>query len=84
MLAVHPAYWGRKHGKELVKWGLELARIDGVKQGLTGSELGMGLYKSLGFELKTELVFEGDEDMPEGLRLWTLVFDPAAHKASSR
>ncbi|MCJ1392975.1 hypothetical protein MMC18_005847 [Xylographa bjoerkii] len=76
MLVVHPAYQGHGHGGTLVQWGLELARIDGVKQGVIGPEQGMKLYKSLGFELLDELHWEADNITPDGLKLGVLRFDP--------
>ncbi|MCJ1403375.1 hypothetical protein MMC11_006598 [Xylographa trunciseda] len=78
MLVVHPAYQGRGHGAALVRWGLELARMDGVKQGVIGPEKGMKLYKSLGFELLDELQWPGDDTTPGGLKLGVLRFDPSS------
>ena len=78
MLAVHPAYQGHGHGGALVRWGLELARMDGVKQGVIGPEKGMKLYKSLGFELLDELQWPGDDITPDGLRLGVLRFNPGS------
>ncbi|MCJ1384236.1 hypothetical protein MMC17_007352 [Xylographa soralifera] len=77
MLVVHPAYRGHGHGGALVQWGLELARLDGVKQGVIGPAKGMKLYESLGFELLDELQWQGDDITPDGLKLGVLRFDPS-------
>jgi len=76
MLVMHPAYQGRGHGAALVRWGLELAGMDGVQQGVIGPEKGMKLYRSLGFELVDELRWEGDDVTPGGLQLGVLRFSP--------
>jgi hypothetical protein len=43
MAAIHPAYWGRGNWWNLVKWGMELARLDKVKQGIIAREFGYRL-----------------------------------------
>ncbi|MCJ1287248.1 hypothetical protein MMC26_006596 [Xylographa opegraphella] len=76
MLVVHPAYQSHGHGGALVRWGQDLARMDGVKQGVIGPAKGMKLYRSLGFDLLDELQWPGDEITPDGLQLGVLRFDP--------
>ncbi|MCJ1436450.1 hypothetical protein MMC27_005829 [Xylographa pallens] len=78
MLVVHPAYQGHGHGGALVKWGMEIARIDGVQQGVIGPAKGMKLYQSLGFELLDELQWPGDDITPDGLKLGVLRFNPGS------
>ena len=82
VLVVHPAYQGQGHGGTLVRWGLELARVDGVQQGVIGPAKGTKLYQSLGFELLTELHWDGDDITPEGLKLGVLRFDPHSEARS--
>jgi len=67
MVVVHPAYWARGHGKNLVKWGMELARIDKVKQGVIAAKMGTDLYSQLGWKSLTEVHIEGDEIVPQGV-----------------
>jgi len=76
MLCVHPAYWSRGHGSTLTKWGLELAKIDGVKMGVMGPAMGMRLYKYLGFKHLDDLELEGDELVPKGKKAGVLIFEP--------
>lgn len=75
MLVVHPAYWGKSHGATLVKWGLELAKMDGVPMGVSGPEKGAKLYKALGFKPLAKLEFEGDELVEAALTLNVLRFE---------
>ena len=67
MVVVHPAYWRRGHGGNLVKWGMKLARIDKVKQGVSATKMGKDLYQKLGWQYLTEIHIEGDETMPQGV-----------------
>jgi GNAT superfamily N-acetyltransferase len=76
MLVTHPAYWGRGYGKALVQWGLDFAQIHNVGQGVIGPDMGMKVYLKAGFELKTELEWEGDEITPQGLRIGVAVWRP--------
>ncbi|RSL79627.1 hypothetical protein CEP52_017498 [Fusarium oligoseptatum] len=59
MVVVHPAYWKRGHGRRLVRWGIDLAEIDGVCQGVIAAEMGKSLYLSLGYEELEDLQFDG-------------------------
>jgi GNAT superfamily N-acetyltransferase len=67
MLVVHPAYWNRGHGARLAKWGMQLADVDRVKQGVIAAKMGTELYNQLGYKLLTDLRWDGDEETPEGL-----------------
>ena len=46
---VHPAYWKRGHGTQLVKLGIELSKIDNVAQGVSAAGKGKVLYTKLGY-----------------------------------
>jgi GNAT superfamily N-acetyltransferase len=48
LVAIHPAYWRRGHGKTLLNWGLALAEKDGVNTGVIANTTAVGLYLSLG------------------------------------
>lgn len=49
-LTIHPAYHRRGHGKKLVNWMLDLARLDNAIVGIAATRLGVPLYRSLNFE----------------------------------
>ncbi|KAJ5736559.1 uncharacterized protein N7483_001684 [Penicillium malachiteum] len=49
ILCVHPAYWRRGHGTQLVTRTLDLARMDGITQGVNAARMGARLYKALGY-----------------------------------
>ncbi|KAK3366673.1 hypothetical protein B0T24DRAFT_596584 [Lasiosphaeria ovina] len=53
-IVAHPAYWRRGYGSAIAKWGVELADIDGVDQGVIATGMGADLM-------------EGDERNPEGV-----------------
>jgi hypothetical protein len=76
MVVVHPAYWGRAHGGNLVKWGMELSRIDKVKQGVIAAKMGRDLYSKLGWKEKAEISLEGDEIVPQGVSVAVMEYDP--------
>ncbi|KAJ4220995.1 hypothetical protein NW759_007064 [Fusarium solani] len=61
MVVVHPAYWRRGHGGRLVRWGIDLANLDKVCQGVIAAEMGKSLYLSLGYEELEDLHLGGDE-----------------------
>jgi GNAT superfamily N-acetyltransferase len=67
MVVVHPAYWKRGHGSRLIRWGMQLADIDHVKQGVVAAKMGAELYNHLGYKLLTDLHWDGDEETPDGL-----------------
>jgi len=76
MVVVHPAYWARGHGGNLVKWGMKLASFDKVKQGVTGAKMGTDLYHNLGWKHLTEVRIEGDETVPQGVDVTLMEYDP--------
>lgn len=75
-LVVHPDYWCRGHGTALVKWGLRLAKMDQVCQGVFSTIMGSKLVLSLGFQKLTDILIEGDSDAPTGLSLAVKRYDP--------
>ncbi|KAL1595795.1 hypothetical protein SLS60_009484, partial [Paraconiothyrium brasiliense] len=75
MLVTHPAYWGRKHGTRLVRWGLEYSRLNKVGQGVVGPPMGMRVYLKEGFVEKEKMTWDGDEITPEGLAKQIAVYD---------
>lgn len=78
MVTVHPAYWERGHGGSLVKWGMELARIDKLKQGVIATKMGQDLYSELGFKNLKEIHISGDEIVPQGVSVAVMEYDPTA------
>ncbi|KAK0726671.1 hypothetical protein B0T21DRAFT_395106 [Apiosordaria backusii] len=66
-IIVHPAYWRRSYGSTIAKWGVELADIDGVDQGVLATSMGAQLFRHVGYECITDLHVEGDERNPEGV-----------------
>jgi hypothetical protein len=76
MVVVHPAYWARGHGGDLVKWGTELARIDKMNQGVIAADMGKNLYSKLGWKNLTEIRIEGDEIVPQGVTITVMEYDP--------
>ena len=50
MVVVHPAYWSRGHGVNLVKWGMNLSATDQVCQGVIAATTATALYRKLGYE----------------------------------
>lgn len=78
MLVIHPAYWRRGHGSRLAKWGLELSRRDGVKQGVMAASTAKQFYTLLGFQNLEDIHVAGDEIMAEGVTVSAMLFDPAS------
>lgn len=74
MLVVHPAYWSKGHGTKLIKWGLELAELDGVGQGVMAVGMGADLYPKLGYKQIDEARLEGDKDCPRGLSVKVFLY----------
>jgi N-acetylglutamate synthase-like GNAT family acetyltransferase len=75
-VAVHPAYWKRGHGTALVKWGMELARIDQVVQGVSAAKMGEKLYAELDYKVVERISLDGDEVTPQGVSTAMMVYDP--------
>ena len=76
MVVVHPAYWARGHGGNLVKWGMKLAHVDKVKQGVSAAKMGEDLYHKLGWQNLTEVRIEGDEIVPQGVDVAIMEYNP--------
>ncbi|PQE04851.1 Acyl- N-acyltransferase protein [Rutstroemia sp. NJR-2017a BBW] len=75
-VAVHPAYWKRGHGTALVKWGMELARMDQVAQGVSAAKMGEKLYAELCYRVVERIGLDGDEVTPQGVSTAMMVYDP--------
>ncbi|KAK0664563.1 hypothetical protein QBC41DRAFT_283784 [Cercophora samala] len=78
-LVVHPAYWGHGHGSTIAKWGVELADVDGVDQGVIATSMGARLFRQVGYEWITDVHVKGDEKNPEGV-----TFAALKHTAKAR
>ncbi|KAK5084779.1 hypothetical protein LTR05_005857 [Lithohypha guttulata] len=65
-LVVHPAYQRRGHGQALLKWGMEIARIDQQSAGVTAADSGMMLYGAMGWVKIMTYGMAADEVSPEG------------------
>lgn len=76
MAVVHPAYWRRGHGTLLVRWGMELSKLDGVKQGVIAAKMGAELYAGLGYSVVEELRMDGDEEAPDGVTCVAMQYTP--------
>jgi N-acetylglutamate synthase-like GNAT family acetyltransferase len=73
-MVVHPAYWNRGHGSTLARWGVKLAQMDHVDQGVIATSMGVDLFKHIGFDQIAELQVGGDEKTPEGVRFDALKY----------
>lgn len=76
MVVVHPAYWRCGHGTTLVRWGMELANVDNVKQGVIAAKMGAKLYADLGFSLLKNLRLDGDEEVPDEVTCVVMQYTP--------
>jgi hypothetical protein len=65
MVVVHPAYWKRGHGTSLVKWGMTLADLDQVDQGVVAAKMGELLYLRLNYSKLAEVHVRDDKDPAE-------------------
>jgi N-acetylglutamate synthase-like GNAT family acetyltransferase len=83
MLVVHPAYWHRGHGTRLVRWGMKLADIDKVKQGVIAATIGSEFCASLGWKKLEDLTIEGDDITPQGLNIQIMDYEPHSSQESS-
>jgi GNAT superfamily N-acetyltransferase len=63
MVVVHPAYWKRGHGRRLVRWGMALADLDQVDQGVIAADMGEKLCLSLNYT-KLDQVTAEDANAP--------------------
>ncbi|KAK2590070.1 hypothetical protein QQS21_012258, partial [Conoideocrella luteorostrata] len=76
MLVLHPEYWRKGRGSEMVRWGQNLADMDNVRQGVSAAAMGEELYLHLGYELIERISVPGDSDDPEGIRMGIRVYTP--------
>ncbi|KAJ4312732.1 hypothetical protein N0V84_009794 [Fusarium piperis] len=74
MVVVHPAYWRRGHGGRLVRWGIDLVKLDEVCQGVIAAKMGKSLYLSLGYENLQDLHLDGDDVVPQGVDVSVMRF----------
>jgi N-acetylglutamate synthase-like GNAT family acetyltransferase len=81
MLVVHPAYWRRGHGTDLVKWCLQLSTTDKVGQAVLAAEMGAPLYQKLGYEHIDDIDIPGDEIVRDGMHLSVLKYTPKTDSA---
>jgi GNAT superfamily N-acetyltransferase len=81
MVVVHPKYWRRGHGSHLVRWGIGLADIDQVKQGVFATAMGAKLFLALGFQKIKDVHVEGDMEDPKGISLAIAKYEPEQGKA---
>lgn len=82
MVVVHPAYWHRGHGSRLIGWGMRLANIDQVEQGVIAAKMGEDLYNKLGYKTLEQLRVDGDEQAPEGLICAAMKYTPSESRDS--
>ncbi len=76
MLVVHPAYWKRGHGGSLTGWGMDLAKTDGIQQGVIAAKMGKAVYAAMGFKNLEDLHIDGDDLVPQGVTVSAMLFDP--------
>lgn len=80
MVVVHPAYWRRGHGSRLVRWGMALADMDQVKQGVLAADMGAKLYLQFGFVKICEIHADGDKEDPDGISNFVARYTPKGLK----
>ena len=76
MLAVHPAYWCEGHGTALVKWGLELAKMDSSPQGVVATVMGERLYTKLGYKRISKIKIGENDNGVKEFELGVLRYTP--------
>lgn len=78
MVVVHPAYWRRGHGSRLVRWGMALADLDRIGQGVVAAAMGEKLYLSLDFIKLAEVAVEdaAGSSPPRGVKVGVLRYSP--------
>lgn len=80
---VHPAYWKRGHGSKLAQWGVDLAALDAVDQGVLASGMGTRLFEHVGFKRIIDLHVPGDKKNPEGFDLTVLRYYSSSSGSSA-
>ena len=76
MLVVHPAYWCRGHGTNLLEWGMKLANLDSVKQGVIATNMGEELCLSKGYKKLDDVVAVDENDCSKKIKLGVLELVP--------
>lgn len=71
ILACHPAYQRRGIGKQLVNWGLDKAKQEGLDLTVFGSPMGSLLYRNVGFKEvgKFRVQVDGEEEFLDTLAM---------------
>lgn len=82
MLVVHPAYQRRGHGKALLNWGMEFAKLDIEPVGVVAADSGMPLYKAMGWVSIHSYEVAGDEIAPQGTKGCIMKFYPQMEQGS--
>lgn len=80
MVVVHPAYWRRGHGATMVRWGLELAELDSVNNGVFGSIMGKNLYLSLNYKEVGVIKLQDEKNPLEMVELAVLRYESKANR----
>lgn len=57
-------------------WGMALANIDRIKQGVIATQMGAQLYTELGYSELAVLRLDGDEEAPEGVNCIVMDYSP--------
>lgn len=71
ILACHPSYQRRGIGRQLVRWGLEKAKLENLDMTVFGSPMGSLLYRSVGFREvgKFRVQVDGEEEYLDTLAM---------------
>jgi hypothetical protein len=84
IVVVHPAYWRRGHGTNLVRWGMRLTDEDQTTQGVISADMGTKLYMALGFEKICDVHIAGDDRTPEGVTNGILRYGAESKKSNTQ
>ena len=68
-LGVHPAYWKKGLGHELVKWCVALADTDNVPLVVSCSPMGAKVFKKFGFDEKQLVIIKGHKYHPDDITI---------------
>ena len=74
LLAISPSHQGQGHAKQLIQWGLERAKEEGVGASVVSSMAGYEFYKKMGFVVCTGKVTEGVGNPLSGLKSGWILF----------
>lgn len=77
VIVVRPAYW-RGNGTAFVKWSLDIADTDLVKQGVITADMGAKLYLAMGYSKITDVHVGGDEEAPDGITCTVAIYEPSS------